>query len=339
MFLRSDQTRTSRWHGRRLAFGIVTSLVGTRWSSRCLQARSSPSAGRRIRAGGPVMPALAIASAIGMPLVTNRIVFASIAFAGDRLDAVRSSSACWSRRSGRYCPHSQSDGRQPASAIDSWLVPLPFHRMGGCPRRSGESRAHQKAPASATDDVRLGLPPEASSSLSWFLAFGYPGLSCGRTANDSQSWQRVCCHLRASAGSVRRAESSRNDEAFNARIRARSYVAVDPSYRIIRHQSVCRAGQVLRASGQTAYSARERESVSIDFDASLTPSHDEAALFLFVVDSCARLRVAVREGRVYRPSASLRKAVMFDRAFTRYGGADSQFRRSGRAECCCTNNA
>ena len=321
------------------AFGILTSLVGHALVFAMLAGAMIAilRAGRRIRADAAVEYwLLVVASAIGITLVTNRIVFASIAFAGAAawtlsiLFGVLAASV-WSG-----VVHILRSDRPAAreSAIDLWLAPLPFHRMRWIAIGVLASLVLVEATGISylmTFDWDF-LLQKLFVLVVWFLAFGYTWsvvpadgerLTSGRLA--AQLLVPFACFLGSvGAGGI----IARGNPAFVPEFVLEGYVAVDPSYRIIHDTLTLPSAEQARFYAHLrANSLIQHVSVNpirIDFDASLTPSHDpKPHIFLFVIDSLRRDYVSpYNPDVVFTPAIGkfAEEAVVFDRAFTRYGG-------------------
>lgn len=319
-------------------FGIATSLAGHALVFALIAGVviAVLRAGRTLRSGAAEYWLLVVASAIGVMFITNRMVFASIAFAGaaaltlSMLFGVLVASV-WSG----VVHILQSD--RPAStesAIDWWLAPLPFHRMKAVSVGVLASLVLFEAAGInylMTFDWDF-LLQKLLVLIVWFIAFGYTWFVV-RAAVEPPGARRLAAQILVPvvcfAGSVGAGRLIANaDPAFVPEFVLEGYVAVDPSYRIV-HDTL-----TLPSAEQARFFAHLRansliqhvnvDPIRIDFDTSLVPSRVEKPnIFLFVIDSLRRDYVSPYNSKAtFTPAIGkfAEDAVVFDRAFTRYGG-------------------
>ena len=319
------------------AFGVVTSLAGHVLVFAILAAAVSVliRASRKAGSGAGEYWLIVLTSAAGVMLVTNRIVFAGIAFSGAAawtlsmlfgvLVAAVWSGAVHILRADR-ADHAES-------AIDSWLSPLPFHRT---PIAAGVLASLVVVEAAGISYLMTFdwdfLLQKLFILIVWFIAFGYTWFVV-RSTNGPLSLRRLAAYILASlacfAGSVGAGRLIANvDDAFVPEFVLEGYVAVDPSYRLV-HDGLAfpSAEQSRFYSHLRANSLIQHVSVDpiqIDFDALPAPSPEEKPhIFLFVIDSLRRDYVSPYNPKVaFTPAIGkfAQDAVVFDRAFTRYGG-------------------
>jgi len=321
------------------AFGIVTSLVGHALVFAILACAVIVllRAGRRIRPGGAVeYGLLAIASAVGVMLVTNRLVFASIAFTGG---------AAWTLSlffgvlvasvwSGVVQILQDDRAASSETAIDWWLAPLPFHRSRVIAVGVLASLVLVEAAGISylmTFDWDF-LLQRLFVLVVWFLAFAYTWFvvkAGGQPLSRRRLAAQILVPLACFGGSVGAGGlMARGNDAFVPEFVLEGYVAVDPSYRLV-HDAL-----TLSSAEQARFYAHLRANsliqhvtvnpIRFDFDASLTPSREtKPNIFLFVVDSLRRDYVSPYNSNVtFTPAIGkfAEDSVVFDRAFTRYGG-------------------
>jgi len=320
------------------AFGMVTSLTGHVLVFAILAALASLviRAARRAGSGAVEYWLIVLTSAAGVMLVTKGIVFAGIAFSGapawtlsflfGGLVAVVWSGVVHGLHSDRPMI---AEG-----AIDCWLSPLPFHLTKRI--AVGVLASLVVVEAAAINHLMTFdwdfLLQKLFMLVVWFVAFGYTWFAVrayGETLSRARLAAQILLPLACFGASVGVGRAvAREDIAFVPEFALEGYVAVDPSYRLV-HDTLA-----LSSAEQAGFYAHLRtnsliqhvsvEPIRIDFERSLAPSRaDKPNIFLFVIDSLRRDYVSPYNGKVtFTPaiSAFAEDAVVFDRAFTRYGG-------------------
>ncbi len=278
--------------------------------------------------------AMAGLAALGITWVWVRVIFSALAFTGPVAWAVGSSvaitlTAIWSA----MAQLNVSCDERP-TAVDRWLTPL-----GGAGSRSLAAVALVATPVVAAGAVIAVEPVDwdfllqkVCVALMWAVAFGYAYL----TLPDCRAGWRLLAGPPVLAallvGGRVVAEpafaASGSYTGFVPTFVLEGYAAVDPSFRLIEdswRRTVPEDAafyRVLRA--HSAIQHVDVEPVSVDLVPTITPAHESKPhVFVFVVDSLRQDYLAPYNARVHFTPSIARfaaESVVFERAFTRYGG-------------------
>ena len=324
-----------------IAFGVATSAVGHAlvFSVLAVVVVGLLRACRAAEASGRTEYWLvAAASGAAVTLVTNRLVFAAIAFTGVAAWALSImfgllAASVWSGVA-------QIVRRDKPGADDSacewWLSPLPGARSRRWSTVALAGLVFVEAAAIAylmTFDWDFLLQKLAVLGI-WFLAFGY---GYGALSADTRpvGWRALAVLVLVplalfggGAAAQARVTGWIHDADFVPEFVLEGYVAVDPSYRVIHDAlKISSAGQARFYAHLRAQSLIQHVDVApieVDFVKPLTRGDvDRPHVFLFVIDSLRRDYLSPYNPAVRFTPAIGRFAedsVVFERAFTRYGG-------------------
>jgi hypothetical protein len=335
--LRVHQTGEIALSAAATGFGIVTSLVGhlVVFAALPLALVGTMRVVRTIRAGGSaeywLIVALAGASAM---LVLSRLVFGAISFRGAAawaLSAVAGAAFAlvWSSIARRLAPV-----RAEESALDVWLRPVPGWSRGAAAAGliALGFAGYLLIAAVARFDWDFLVQRLVVIGI-WFVAVAY---GCRLVADGGRlSWPSlaapacVALPLFGMASLVQpRLTHLFGDERFVAEFALEGYVAVDPSYGLIRY--LLRVPS--QADAQFFEELRQENSlpgvtlvpVDVDFVRPLTPASGERPhIILLLVDSLRRDYLSPYNPAVgFTPSIERFAAdsIVFERTFARYGG-------------------
>jgi phosphoglycerol transferase MdoB-like AlkP superfamily enzyme len=279
---------------------------------------------------------LAILAASAVAVVINRQMFAAIAFTGRAawtlsVELALMLTLVWSGIARRL----HGDGTA-ASTMDLWLSPLPGIRF----------RQVSAMALIALVFVEIGLIAYVMTFdwdfvlqklcvvAVWFLAFGYSygALSAG---NRSLGWPSIAAPAMAGAAAFAgsllvqpRVPAWIGDPRFVPEFVLEGYVAVDPSYRLIhdavRFESRPDAEFYAHLRANSTIQHVEVSPIPVDFERPIrTGAADKPNIFLFVIDSLRRDYLSPYNKAVgFTPAIGefAKESVVFERAFTRYGG-------------------
>lgn len=324
-----------------IAFGVLNSAIGHALVFGVLGvlAIAILRLGARIGSKGSAeYYGLLAAAAVALTLVTNRLVFASIAFFGAAAWALSVMfgvlvASVWSGVA-RIVQRDRAGSE--ASALEWLLSPLPGAERRGVSVAVLAALVAIEAGAIAyllTFDWDFLLQKLAVLAI-WFLAFGY-GYGTLSSGGRALGWRSVAAPVAlpilligGSEAVEARLPGWLRDPGFVPEFALEGYVAVDPSYRIIHDAlKIPSLEQAEYFAHLRAHSLIQHVTVApidIDFVSPLTPSTGyRPHIFLFVIDSLRRDYLSPYNPAVRFTPAIGRFAedsVVFDRAFTRYGG-------------------
>jgi hypothetical protein len=329
-----------------IGFGVATSAIAHLFAFSVLAfiLLAALRFGRSWRASGSAERRLLVVLAnAALTMVVNRLMFGAIAFSGPRAYAVSVTLAValalvWSGAS-RVIQHDREGG---VTAIEAWLAPIPAIRSRTFCAGALVSLVFVQAALLgyvATFDWDFVLQKLCVLAL-WSVAFAY---AFGRVSSSPEvlSWRAIAAAPAAAAllfaGSVvarQRLPAWIGDRTFVPEFALEGYVAVDPSYRLV-HDALR-----VESREQAAFYAHLRASsliqhvpvppIDIDFVKfrAHPPTGAEAEapkpnIFLFVIDSLRHDYLSPYNHAVaFTPAIAefARDSVVFERAFTRYGG-------------------
>jgi Sulfatase len=323
-----------------VVFGALTSAAGHLFvftlflSVTCLAFRAGSAAGL----GGPGQYWILVTlSATATTLVVKTLVFGAISFGGPAAWLIAalagvSFALFWSAVALRL----GSDRHPEADAMDAWLSALP----GRSPRAAGLGALGTIAAGSwAMSAVRTFdwdfLGQRLVVLAVWVGLFGYSFRLLRATTGGSKSWPWLVAPASLALALVPASvlvepQLSRwlRDPAFVSEFALDGYVAVDPSFRVIRHmlrsESVDDRVFYDFLKRNTGLRDETLKPPDVDFVLPLRRAGGPRPhIFLLVVDSLRWDYVSAHNPKVrFTPSIERLAAdsLVFERAFTRYGG-------------------